>query len=401
MVKRNLLIEGWVSYAHSYALVNIYQIISLLRSDDINVYFLEVEPYKESWEKINIVDTIITRQEYNLLQEKMIIYDKEKHSDIIDVIYRISYNYDISSSGIYKSNGNIVPIILFYTSEFQVFDNTNFSTSVDDFITKCFDKKLLPITPSNWSAEALRQFKFDPLVISHGTDVSKYFPMSLQERLDLRKEFEIPKDAFVFLHIGACTSNKNVKGIIKAFYNLSLINDREIYLILKGIEQLYQCQEKIQLYVRELIKEGVINKQIWKDISKKMLYMMDVFTFNEMNELFNVSNCYVSPYLSEGFNLPVLDAMASGIPSIISRGGPTDDFTNEHTSKYPVTVKMVTKSFEKLLVVDDKSLLNEMSSMIQDTEFCKNVRIYGPNHVKKNYTWKKITDKLLNFINYI
>ncbi len=37
----------------------------------------------------------------------------------------------------------------------------------------------------------------------------------------------------------------------------------------------------------------------------------------------------MSPYRAEGFNLPVLEAIACGTPVIVTRGGATDDFCND------------------------------------------------------------------------
>ncbi len=42
--------------------------------------------------------------------------------------------------------------------------------------------------------------------------------------------------------------------------------------------------------------------------------------------LYNTCDCLVYPYRAEGFGLPVLEAMACGIPVIATAGGPADDF---------------------------------------------------------------------------
>jgi tetratricopeptide (TPR) repeat protein len=38
---------------------------------------------------------------------------------------------------------------------------------------------------------------------------------------------------------------------------------------------------------------------------------------------------FVSPYRGEGFSLPTLEAMSSGLPVIVTQGGPTDEYVNE------------------------------------------------------------------------
>jgi hypothetical protein len=51
--------------------------------------------------------------------------------------------------------------------------------------------------------------------------------------------------------------------------------------------------------------------------------------FGQVRELFALADAYVSPYRAEGFNLPVLEAIACGLPVIVSTGGATDDFCPE------------------------------------------------------------------------
>ncbi len=46
----------------------------------------------------------------------------------------------------------------------------------------------------------------------------------------------------------------------------------------------------------------------------------------ELAALFDSAHVLVHPYRSEGFALPVLEAMASGLPVLVTKGGATDDF---------------------------------------------------------------------------
>jgi glycosyltransferase involved in cell wall biosynthesis len=45
-------------------------------------------------------------------------------------------------------------------------------------------------------------------------------------------------------------------------------------------------------------------------------------------ELLQAADVYVSPYRAEGFNLPVLEAAACGLPLVITAGGAADEFTD-------------------------------------------------------------------------
>jgi hypothetical protein len=50
--------------------------------------------------------------------------------------------------------------------------------------------------------------------------------------------------------------------------------------------------------------------------------------------VYGAADVYVSPYRAEGFNLPVLEAMACGLPTLTTKGGPTDDFCNPRSNGF-------------------------------------------------------------------
>lgn len=61
-------------------------------------------------------------------------------------------------------------------------------------------------------------------------------------------------------------------------------------------------------------------------------------------KLYQASDALVAPYRAEGFNLPVLEGLACGLPAIIiSKGGPTYAFTDPtialHVEATPVLAK--------------------------------------------------------------
>ena len=390
----SILIQGWIKYPHSYSIVNIYQIIALSRLGGVKIYLKEELPYKESWvEFTNLTDIIITREEQEIL-DNVERWDGKKE---VDMIYRITYPFDISNK---VSNIPMkCPIVLFYTSEFQIFRQGNFSSGTrKTFFELCNSQQILPVTPSNWSAMSMIRENFKPLVIPHGVDTSKYFPISNEERFNFRNDCDIPQNAFVFLNVGAMTSNKNIKGIIKAFYRVSHTND-DIYLVLKGLGNLYDCQTNINNAVKELKKEKIIQKDYWKQIKSKIVYLDDLFGYKDMCKLYNMADCYVSPYMGEGFNLPVLEAVACGIPVIIPEGGATDDFTTKEFALYPFTTSYKLNTGEYILVVNDLSLQEMMVQVIRNENFRIDARIQGPKYVNSKFTWNHVAETIYNFLN--
>lgn len=400
----NILIEGWLDVPHSYAIVNIYQILALLKKGYINVYLDKVPKYNAEWPVVDL-DLLVTPQEKKALES----LNKPMRDTRIDIIYRISYPINVCPGTMYTNSTPGSPILVFYTSEFQTLPDSNFcygfksgmQVGFNYFLEQCKNKNLIPITPSKWSSMALERNGYKPLVIPHGVDINKYF-YSPELKQDFRSRYDIPEDSFVFLNIGAATQNKNVKAIIKAFYKLVLL-EKDVYLVLKGIEDLYSCEDRIMGYIKELITEGQINKKRWKKVRHRMIYIPDTFDYTQMNELYNGCDCYVSPYIAEGFNMPVLESLACGLPVIVSEGGPTRDFTNEDVALYPKTVTLKTTSVPEqyLLITDDLSLQEKMLYALNNPDFVSSVHKLGPELVAEKFTWDTIMDHLLSFLNLV
>ena len=61
-------------------------------------------------------------------------------------------------------------------------------------------------------------------------------------------------------------------------------------------------------------------------------YITDDLTDNEIASLYRSCDIFVCTYRGEGFSLPTLEAMASGLSVVVTRGGSTDDFTTEESA---------------------------------------------------------------------
>jgi len=114
--------------------------------------------------------------------------------------------------------------------------------------------------------------------------------------------------------------------------------------------------------------------------------------------LYQVADVYVSPYRAEGFNLPVLEAAACGIPIICTRGGPTDDFvTDEFARRIESGKSVVTIDGRHASRLDPslEHLIALMTAAIEDSRWRKQAAEAGPRHVRARYTWDCAVDTLI------
>ena len=72
-------------------------------------------------------------------------------------------------------------------------------------------------------------------------------------------------------------------------------------------------------------------------------YIEKILSEDEVVGLYTACNVLVHPYRGEGFGLPILEAMACGIPAIVTNGGACLDFCNEKNSLLVQANKKISK----------------------------------------------------------
>jgi len=70
-----------------------------------------------------------------------------------------------------------------------------------------------------------------------------------------------------------------------------------------------------------------------------LLHLEDPMSREELAAVYRACDVLVHPYRGEGFGMPVLEAMASGLPAVVTRGGATDDFCRP----VPTVVRVASK----------------------------------------------------------
>ena len=401
----SILVEGWTKWLTSYSLVNRNQ-LSHLHKYFAKTYYKEQKPFLPNWLELkplaSLNETVVDRQALRKGQ--------------YDAVYRIQFPIDVSTVK------DKVPTFLFYTAEYQAIEDPHRYTVYDSFqrlITKCKDREIYPVTPSHWSAQALHRHGIESIVVPHGVDLTLFYPRP--RVADIRHGLGISdEDAFVFLNIGNFLDTKSAHELIAAFLDLTLKYD-DIYLIMKGISTKTYPNTRSPEWLIQAAKDH-LKKSLAASNSKKLKHLdrMDVervifvvddeMSDEDISDLYNVADCYVSPYKGEGFNLPVLEAMASGLPVIVTAGGSTDDFVFP-----PSAVKIPSKIVERYADRgDDPSLrvYNPLQLHVEHEDIVEAMKHVKDNNVEyllhansrlakqhvANYSWEKVTALLAEAI---
>ena len=311
----NILIEGWRGINHSFSLVNQWQIIELSKSCE--VFFRDVPFVSKEWNNENNFSGL----EKNL--SNLINNIPKPQKDLVhDVTYRISFPFNFNN----EFNSKI--LFVFGNCEYKVLNKSKYINDIPERLR--YNKEFFIHTPSNWCKEGYLRAGFrddQVIVVPHGVDENTFHVISEKEKIEIRKEYEIENDAFVLTNIGAMTENKGVEILIAAYGILKKKIDN-LKLILKDQSNLYKIKTN---YLFDKIKKSEFNKK-YQIINDKMMNDIKIVSKNlnlkEIRNLYSITDCYVSPYLAEGFNLTPLEAAACGTQVLVTKGGCTDDYYN-------------------------------------------------------------------------
>jgi len=228
-----------------------------------------------------------------------------------------------------------------------------------------------------------------------GFDPNAFKPPTFVQRDALRKKFGW-EGKFVFLNVSTLSW---YKGIHPLLFGFGLIAQKfpNTLLAIKGADSLYRMDDRL---------DGVLNAMptgLRALVKERIRYVGKTLSHAEVAEMYQAGDCYLTPYHGEGFNLPVLEAAACGMPTIATAGGPTDEFT---TPDFLLPIKATTMTNADLershgpgaiaLRVDGDHLVAQMERAIQDDSFRTRAFIAGPDFVRARFTWKHTVDKMLD-----
>lgn len=147
-------------------------------------------------------------------------------------------------------------------------------------------------------------------VVPNGVDLDRFTPEGPPLELDA------PAEGRRFLFVGGAIGRKGIDVLLTAWQRAFAGRD-DVTLIVKdfGGNGVYASADRSAL--RQLAEPGRL---------PRVVLIEDDLSDADQAALFRSCDVLVHPYRGEGFAMPVLEAMASGLPVIATQGGPTDEF---------------------------------------------------------------------------
>jgi glycosyltransferase involved in cell wall biosynthesis len=376
--QRRLQVEGWRFIHHSYALVAQAHCLCLLRRGDIDLRFRDVPYYYPEWKT--------TRGLVAPEEERVLAALRAPETGFLPEA-TFSMRAEESDFTAPRSGRKFV----FGTPEYRVLqDRQRGGLSSGAELHDTIDI----VTPSHWCVLAYQRFGI-PLarihVVPHGIDPD-VLHADAAGRATARAALQVEDHEWVFLSVGAMTPNKGIDLLFAAFARLAAI-EPDVRLVLKGADGLFASRDFVKAALNELpsaARETVIGR---------MIYTGGTYSSSKMADLYRAADVYAAPYRAEGFNLPVLEAAACGVPVVCTSGGPTDDFTD------PTCCGRIQSRLDRprlsgdhvgeSLAPDPEHLFELMAAAARDRGAWRSMGERGAAHVHRGFSWTEVTERLV------
>ncbi|WP_411281023.1 glycosyltransferase family 4 protein [Gemmatimonas sp.] len=127
------------------------------------------------------------------------------------------------------------------------------------------------------------------------------------ESAAVRAQYGLPADRSLLLYVGGVSPHKNIDGLLRAVVALPVATLPWHLVIVGDVadDTFLTCYEELQAQVRELGLGGRVS-------------FTGFVPDAQLAALYRASTLLVLPSFSEGFGLPVLEAMACGLPVAVS-----------------------------------------------------------------------------------
>ena len=179
------------------------------------------------------------------------------------------------------------------------------------------------------------------------------------------KQLSQVKDKYIILYLGRIHPLKGIDLLVEAFGDIAKIRE-DVCLVIAGDDEVgYRSQLELQLS-----NLGILDKTIFTGL------------LNETDKvaMLGIADIFVLPSYSEGFSMSILEAMASGLPVVI-----TDKcyFSEVGTSGAGLIVE-----------TSSDQLRDALMSFFENPGKIKQMGGKGRQLVLQKYTWDKVVDQI-------
>ncbi|MFD2672681.1 glycosyltransferase [Marinicrinis sediminis] len=206
---------------------------------------------------------------------------------------------------------------------------------------------------------------------------------------------ESGSEPFTFLFVGGSIPRKGIDLVLQAYCKAFQPSD-DVRLIIKdwGTNSFYKGIH-LGPQIQALAAQSTVPPIVYRD---------GRLTAPELASLYRRAHCLVHPYRGEGFGLPLVEAMACGIPVIVPDRGPSVDMMTAEMG-YLISSKleeMENAPFGHLETIsrpvwiqpDLDHLIEQMRHVVAHREEARDKGVKAAAHMQAHFTWSRCVDRM-------
>lgn len=187
----------------------------------------------------------------------------------------------------------------------------------------------------------------------------------LPEKNTFRNQFQIPKEKQLILFMSRINLKKGLDLLLPAFKKVASQRN-DCMLILAGPDDGYLSETE------NFIKENSLEKRI---------ELVGMLTGKDKLSALSDADIFVLPSHSEGFSIATLEALISGVPSLLSDRVGFGETIRETNAAH-------------LIELNEDSIVNGLNKMLDDKEYCQTLSKNGVSLVKNRYDIELVAKQL-------
>ncbi len=206
------------------------------------------------------------------------------------------------------------------------------------------------------------------MVVRSGINVEKY--KTFNKFIDLRKNFAIPKKSFLLVCANLLATNRRYEDILAAMAKLKKTSPEIHLFILSKLD----FNVEYAIYLKQIIIQHNLNLRV---------HFIDKF-FSDEERMAYIKSCdlLIFPNSPQTWGLTALEAMALGVPVIVSNGSGVSEVLTNSENAYIYEQRNV------------NALAKQILTCIQQVHNLEKVASVGRKFVLENYSWNNFGNNI-------